>query len=249
MLAREGELRVAQVPRKGAPFIRPPMPGQRNRTRGGGRWHNAGGTSRAERRIELMTRKPTQKNAKTTTKPVPLRNRPDRKLITFGMVAQLTPHQGPADNLVRTFGLEPVDYDGIRDATKEHLSRAAEAFGTALNEKAPQIHLQRTTGAFVSSAFGAAQFYGTKKSAAMEITSKLLNDNRDEDRDGPAGFESKAERARLFAHEMALQSFALMPPPRVRSPPTPTLPARTGSLTRPPRHPPPASPASPPLSK
>jgi hypothetical protein len=87
---------------------------------------------------------------------------------------------------------------------------AAEAFGTALNEKALQIHLQRITGAFVSSAFGAAQFYGTKKSAAMELTSKLLNDDRDEDRDGPAGFESKAERARLFAAEMALQSFALM---------------------------------------
>ena len=50
----------------------------------------------------------------------------------------------------------------------------------------------------------------TKKSAAMELTSKLLNDERDEDREGPGGFESKAERARLFAAEMALQSFALM---------------------------------------
>jgi hypothetical protein len=44
----------------------------------------------------------------------------------------------------------------------------------------------------------------------MELTSKQLNDDRDEDREGPAGFESKAERARLFAAEMALQSFALM---------------------------------------
>ena len=44
----------------------------------------------------------------------------------------------------------------------------------------------------------------------MELTSKLLNDDRDEDRDGPLGFESKAERARLFAAEMALQSFALL---------------------------------------
>jgi hypothetical protein len=42
------------------------------------------------------------------------------------------------------------------------------------------------------------------------FTSKLLNDARDEDRDGPAGFESKAERARLFAAEMALQAFPLM---------------------------------------
>jgi hypothetical protein len=150
-----------------------------------------------------MTRKSTQ----TTTSP---RGRPDRQSITFELVARLAPHHGLADNLVRTFGLEPVDYDTIRDATGEHVTHAAKAFGTALNERALQIHLQRITGAFVGSAYGAAQFYGTKKSAAMELTSKLLNDDRDEDREGPSGFESKAERARLFAAEMALQSFALM---------------------------------------
>jgi hypothetical protein len=155
-----------------------------------------------------MTRKSTQTRATTTTGPLPRRQ--DRKTITFELVASLAPHQGLADNLVRTFGLEPVDYDGIRDATADHVGSTAKAFGTALNEKALQIHLQRITGAFVSSAFGAAQFYGTKKSAAMNLTSKLLNDERDEDRDGPAGFESKAERARLFAAEMALQSYALM---------------------------------------
>ncbi|HVB16431.1 MAG TPA: hypothetical protein VNF04_07855, partial [Stellaceae bacterium] len=142
-----------------------------------------------------MTKKPTQPNAKTTTS----RTQPARQSITFELVTRLAPHQSLADNLVRTFGLEAVDYDSIRDATGEHIASAAKAFGTALNEKALQIHLQRITGAFVSSAFGAAQFYGTKKSAAMQLTSKLLNDDRDEDRDGPYGFESKADRARLFA--------------------------------------------------
>jgi hypothetical protein len=154
-----------------------------------------------------MTGKTARPNAKASTGTAPAR---DRQAITFGLVARLAPHQGLADNLVRTFGLEPVDYDAIRDATGDHIASAAKAFGTALNEKALQIHLQRIAGAFVSSAFGAAQFYGTKKSAAMDLTSKLLNDERDEDRDGPSGFESKAERARLFAAEMALQSFALM---------------------------------------
>ena len=152
----------------------------------------------------------TRKSAQTAAKPSTPRTRSERQTITFELVARLAPHQGLADNLVRTFGLEPVDYNGIRDATKGHVARTAEAFGTALNEKALQIHLQRIAGAFVGSAFGAAQFYSTKKSAAMELTSKLLNDDRDEDRDGPAGFESKAERARLFAAEIALQSFALM---------------------------------------
>jgi hypothetical protein len=153
-----------------------------------------------------MTRKTTQAPAQTS----PSRARTDRQSITLELVTRLAPHQGLADNLVRTFGLEPVDYDTIRDATREQMAHAAEAFGTALNERALQIHLQRITGAFVGSAHGAAQFYGTKKSAAMELTSKLLNDDRDEDRDGPAGFESKAGRARLFAAEMALQSFALL---------------------------------------
>ena len=155
-----------------------------------------------------MTRKATQKTAKPL--PTTSTSRPARASITFELVARLAPHQGLADNLVRTFGLDPVDYDGIRDATQEHIAATAKAFGTAMNERALQIHLQRITGAFVSSAYGAAQFYGTKKSAALDLTSKLLNDDRDEDRAGPAGFESKAERARLFAAEMALQSFALM---------------------------------------
>lgn len=157
-----------------------------------------------------MTRKTTQTAAKSSTKTTQTRTRAERHAITFEMVVRIAPHQGLADNLVRTFGLEPVDYDAIRDATGEHVTRTAQALNGALNERAMQIHLQRVTGAFVGSAFGAAQFYGTKKSAALDLTSRLLNDDRDEDREGPAGFESKAERARLFAAEMGLQSFALL---------------------------------------
>ena len=154
-----------------------------------------------------MTKKSDQTITKTSTKTTLPR---DRQSITFELVARLAPHQALATNITRTFGLDSVDYDGIRDTTKAHVAHTAKAFGTALNERALQIHLQRVAGSFVGSAYGAAQFYGTKMSAAMELTSKLLNDDRDEDRDGPSGFESKAERARLFAAEMALQSFALM---------------------------------------
>ncbi len=157
-----------------------------------------------------MTRKITQTAAKNGKQTTQLRTRTERGAITFETVARIAPHQGLTDNLVRTFGLEPVDYDSIRDATGEQVTRIAKALDGALSDKAMQIHLQRIIGAFVGSAHGAAQFYGTKKSAALELTSKLLNDDRDEDREGPAGFESKAERARLFAAEMALQSFALL---------------------------------------
>ena len=41
------------------------------------------------------------------------------------------------------------------------------------------------------------------------LTTRLGNDDRDEDRGGPSGFEDKAARARRFAAEMALHSYAL----------------------------------------
>ena len=153
-----------------------------------------------------MTRKSTQTTAKTTTS----RTQPARQSITFELVARLAPHRAWPTTSSAPSASNPSTTTASATRPQEHIARAAQAFGTALNEKALQIHLQRIVGAFVGSAFGAAQFYGTKKSAAMELTSKLLNDDRDEDRDGPAGFESKAERARLFAAEMALQAFALM---------------------------------------
>ena len=87
---------------------------------------------------------------------------------------------------------------------------AAKALRDTLSEKAMQIHLQRIVGAYVTSAHGAGQFYQQKVSQARDLTSKLANEDRDEDRDGGTGFETKAERARLFAAEMGLQAYALL---------------------------------------
>ena len=154
-----------------------------------------------------MARKPAQ----TPAQPAATNQRTaNRQAITFEHVVRLAPHQSLVDNLVRTFGLEAVDYDGIREATSEHLTQAAEAFGAALNEKALAIHLQRIVGSYVASAHGAAQFYGNKVSTARDLTAQLQNDTRDEDRDGPLGLQGKAERARLFAAEMGVQAFALL---------------------------------------
>jgi hypothetical protein len=72
-----------------------------------------------------------------------------------------------------------------------------------------EIHLQRIVGSYVASACGAGVFYSNKVSAARELTSRLSNDARDEDRDGVAGFDSRAERARHFAAQMGLQAYAL----------------------------------------
>ena len=152
--------------------------------------------------------------AKTSTRKtaqVPAtRKSPVRQAITFELVKAHAPHAGLAENLSRTFGIDPVDYAAILEATEEHIALSAKALQPTLNDKAMEIHLQRVVGSFVSSAYGAATFYGTKVTQAKDLTMKSQNDDRDEDRGGVSGFESKAERARQFAAEMGLQAYALM---------------------------------------
>jgi hypothetical protein len=138
------------------------------------------------------------------------RKSPVRQAITFELVQAHAPHAGLAENLSRTFGIDPVDYAAILEATEENIGLSAKALQPTLNDKAMEIHLQRVVGSFVSSAYGAATFYGTKVTQAKDLTMKSQNDDRDEDRGGVSGYESKAERARQFAAEMALQAYALM---------------------------------------
>jgi hypothetical protein len=145
----------------------------------------------------------------TTSKSAP-RRQTARSAITFEHVRTHAPNAGLAENLSRTFGLDPVDYAAILERTEEYIALSARTLQGALNDKALQIHLQRVAGAFVGSAHGAAQFYGTKVTQARDLTMASQNDARDEDRGGGAGFESKAQRARLFAAEMGLQAYALM---------------------------------------
>jgi hypothetical protein len=152
----------------------------------------------------------TNKSAPTTAQQPARRTQPVRQTVTFELVQAHAPHAGLAENLARTFGLDLVDYAAIREATEEHVALSAKALQPALNDKALEIHLQRVVGSFVSSAYGAAQFYGSKVTQARDLTVASQNDERDEDRGGGTGFAGKAERARIFAAEMGLQAHALM---------------------------------------
>ena len=92
-----------------------------------------------------------------------------------------------------------------------------EACGTALGRPAwvrfsvrPRDLIRSWVRALVGSACRAAQFYGGKVTQARDLTSKLANDDRDEDREGVYGFDSRAARARQFAAEAGLTAYALM---------------------------------------
>ena len=144
---------------------------------------------------------------KTAQKPAPRQQ--VRQAITLELVNALTPSETKAEQMSRTFGLETVDHASIRENVEAHMVRLANELRDNLNDKAMAIFLQRVVGSFVGAAHGAALFYGNKKSDALGLNSKLINDARDEDRTGVAGFESKAARAAAFAAEMGLQASAL----------------------------------------
>ena len=143
------------------------------------------------------------------TAPKAAPRQPPRQAITLELVHALTPSEVKAEQMSATFGLEPVAHASIRENVEELMVRLANELRDNLNDKAMAIWLQRVVSSFVSGAHGAAVFYGAKKSDALALNSRLLNDARDEDCNGVAGFENKAARAAAFAAEMGLQASAL----------------------------------------
>lgn len=132
-----------------------------------------------------------------------------RKGTTLEMVRLACPDKAHATLIAESFGLPILDSDGIRELHERMIVETAEALGEGLGERAMQIHLQRIVGAYVGSAHGAGQFYSRAVTEARDLTAKAANDLRDEDLDGPVGFESAAQRKREFAADMGIQAHAL----------------------------------------
>jgi hypothetical protein len=146
----------------------------------------------------------TARASRKTAKVLPL-----RKGTTLEMVRLFCPDAAMAEQIAEAFGLAVLDSDGIRDLHERMIVETADALSEGLGERAMQIHLQRIVGSYVGSAHGAGQFYSRAVTEARDATSRLANDIRDEDLDGPVGFDSVAQRKREFAADMCLQSHAL----------------------------------------
>ncbi|MCG8274736.1 hypothetical protein MIC97_24995, partial [Aquamicrobium sp. NLF2-7] len=132
-----------------------------------------------------------------------------RKGTTLEMVRLCCRGWQPGLPHLESFGLPVLDSDGIREFHQRSLIEGADTLSEGLSDKAMQIHLQRIVGSYVGSAYGAGQFYSKAVTEAKDATAKLANDIRDEDLDGPVGFDSNAQRKREFAADMGLQSHAL----------------------------------------
>lgn len=132
-----------------------------------------------------------------------------RKGATLEMVRLTCPDAHQALAIAETFGTAVIDGDGIRDLHERLINETADSLSEGLGERAMQIHLQRIVGAYVGSAHGAGQFYSRAVSEARDATAKASADNRDEDLDGPVGFDSAAQRKREFAADMGVQAHSL----------------------------------------
>ncbi|MBX9462813.1 MAG: hypothetical protein KL840_07540 [Aquamicrobium sp.] len=132
-----------------------------------------------------------------------------RKGASLEMVRLACPDSAQASLISESFGLPVIDSQGIRDLHHKIIVDTAESLNEGLGDRAMQIHLQRIVGSYVGSAHGAGQFYSRAVTEARDATAKSANDARDEDLDGPVGFDSKAQRKREFAADMGIQAHAL----------------------------------------
>jgi hypothetical protein len=132
-----------------------------------------------------------------------------RPALTFEMAVQLCPHQGVAESVATAFGLIVPEYEEIRAEHAAALKQMAATFEGSLNDKATEMHFQRIVGALVSSAVGAGRFYSEKVSEARNATARAA-DGGDDEHGAPIGLESKAQRIREFAADMAMQAYALL---------------------------------------
>ncbi len=152
------------------------------------------------------------RKSKTATPQTPTRQvatQGQRTVVTLITAQRACPDATLVGNIVRVFGMPDVDYHAIREATEEQLARSAKALADNLSEKALEMHMQRIVDAFVRSAHGAGTFYESKAQVARDASSKVMNEDRDEDRQGVDGTANRAARAREFAATVGLQAFAL----------------------------------------
>ena len=152
------------------------------------------------------------KNSNTAAKSpasVPAARIQVKPAYTLERAILLCPTATLAANLERTFATDPVDFNQIRESTEEMIGTHGNILAP-MDARAIEIHLQRIVGSFVGSACAAGEFYSNKVSEAKDLTAKIANDDRDEDREPIYGLESKAQRAREFAAKAGMQAYGLL---------------------------------------
>ena len=158
-----------------------------------------------------------QKKAKEAVAATTSGSRDARQPMTLERARALAPHLGLMENIARSFPLDAMSqetaeevYNELRDTMRTQIKAQADILSVVLSKQAMKLHLQRIVGAYVASAIGAGEYYQKRVTVMRDMHSAVANEHRDEDREAPAGFESRLDRARQFAAELAAQAFGLL---------------------------------------
>ena len=131
-----------------------------------------------------------------------------RKSYSLEDAALLCPSSAQMDKITTAFALDPTDADAIRSGTAASVTSIGKLLTHDLGERGLEIFMQRLVGAFVASACGSGQVYSNAVSEAQRVNNANLNDARDIDHGGPAGFDDHATRKCEYAALRAMQAHA-----------------------------------------
>ena len=139
------------------------------------------------------------------------RTRPQsRPTRTLERARSLCPSEFEADRIADAFGLDQVAVKYIRANTQTHLAGLVGPVADNMSETGLRVFLQRLVASFVDSACRTGEFYDAKVTEARRANAKLHCDDRGEDLPGVAGWDSRAQRTREFAAQLAMQATALL---------------------------------------
>ena len=164
-----------------------------------------------------LTKALQQKKTKEAVAATTSGSRDTRQPMTLERAMALAPHLGLMENIARSFPLDAMSqgtaeevYNELRDTMRAQINAQADILSVVLSKPAMKVHLQRVVGAYVASAIGAGDYYQKRVTVMRDMHSAVANEHRDEDREAPAGVESRLDRARQVAAELAAQAFGLL---------------------------------------
>ena len=134
-------------------------------------------------------------------------SRPTRSLER---ARSLCPSEHEADRIADAFGIDQVAVAEIRSNTRIQLTQLVGPLADHMSETGLRVFLQRLVASFVDSACRTGEFYDAKVAEARRANAKLHCETRDEDLPGVAGFDSRAQRTREFAAQLAMQATSLL---------------------------------------
>ena len=143
-------------------------------------------------------------NTSSRTRP---QSRPTR---TLEHAREFCPSEHEVDRIADAFGLDQIDPAVIRTSTRNHLTQLVQPIADHMTETGLKVFLQRLVAGFVDSACRTGEFYDAKVAEARRANAKLHCETRDEDLPGVAGFDSRAQRTREFAAQLAMQATSLL---------------------------------------